>query len=113
MIEFPYKKQAYNREPIPDGLDMADRTYYTFLVLLYTLHKRGFITKAEAVENEDKFNKEYVTMKSEIDFYKRESAKLKIGLAETSKSYAENRTLENADKMFKCFWNTKKVEWEE
>ena len=113
MTNFKYEKQAYNAEPLPMRLELHEKAFYIFLVNLYDSYKKGLISKARAVQNKEEFYNECMTLKGDIDFLKRDTAKLKTGLAETSKAYAENRTLENADKMFKCFWNTSEVKWEE
>lgn len=104
-MNFPYERQAFNNEPLPEGLDLADKMYYIGLRCLYAMHSKSLISAELAAEEKKKLSDECLTVKSELEFLNRESETLKNRIDKQAKNYKNNPTLENADKLYAAFYN--------
>lgn len=109
MSEFSKElnNMASQDRPMPTDLDQADQLAYQALSYLYKRYRAGQITKERAVFEKDEITNAWSIAKSDTVFLKRSALKLSARIDLASDRYANERTLEAADEMYRAFWNGK------
>ena len=102
---FDFEKSAMMGEPVPIDLDIADACLYMGLKHLYAMYKERLIDRSTATEEKKKLIFCHKENKAQLEFLNRESEALKSRIQEASENYKNNRTLENADKLYAAFYN--------
>lgn len=92
-------------EPVPKYLDAADAGLYMGLKSLYAMHKAGLMDRRTATDEKQNLVFCHQKSKSQLEFLNRESEALRGRIQKASENYKNNRTLENADKLYAAFYN--------
>ena len=101
----PYEKDAMANKPLPKDLDVVDSYVYLALKHLYLAYKKKLCSREEASKEKATILYNMSEGKSKLAFLDRESATLRDRISEASERYAENPTIENADKLYAAFYN--------
>ena len=104
-MEFVFEKEAMQGEPIPLGLDIADRCIYIALKNLYAMYRNKLISRKDATEEKRRLVYNWTTDKSKIEFLNRDSEALRDKLGTASDEYKSNPCIETADKLYAAFYN--------
>lgn len=96
---------ASKGKPMPLGLNLAEQLTYQALCHLYERYRTGTVSKAQARADKKEITDQYCLYQSKLDFLSRETQMLSEEIVEASEIYKRNRTIQNADKMFRAFWN--------
>lgn len=109
-MEFEFERQAMRNEPCPKWLDVVDTYVYMSLKYLYAAYRCGLISREKAAEEKKTIIFNSRPAKSKLEFLDRENdyLKKKIGLA--AEAYLKERTLENADRLYKAIYNISETE---
>lgn len=102
---FSFEKSAMNGKPVPKDLDAADAGLYMGLKSLYAMHKAGLMDRRTATDEKQNLVFCHQKSKSQLEFLNRESEALRGRIQKASENYKNNRTLENADKLYAAFYN--------
>lgn len=101
----PYEKDAMANKPLPKDLDVVDSYVYLALKCLYSAYKKKLCSREEASEEKATILYNMSEGKSKLAFLDRQSDTLRDRISEASERYAENPTIENADKLYAAFYN--------
>lgn len=106
-MTFPYEKEAMNGEPMPKGLSLADQMAYQALSGIYLRYHLNGITREQGAEEKRKLALSYNVAKTkretELGFSKRFS-EIIAKIESAANVYAKDRTLENADRLYKALY---------
>ena len=106
-MELPYERAAMQGLGMPDGLDLLDQYMFLALRMLYQSHKRGFISREVGQIEKGKLMHQYGTAKNRFRFEadKVDSfAEQRMRIESTANAYAKDRTLDNADRLYKALY---------
>ena len=104
MIVLPYEKDAMSNKPLPKDLDVVDSFVYLALKYLYLAYKK-LCSRGEASKEKATILYNMSEGKSKLAFLNRQSDTLRDRISEASERYAEDPTIENADKLYAAFYN--------
>lgn len=105
MIVLPYEKEAMANKPLPKDLDVVDSFVYLALKYLYSAYRKKLCSREEASKEKATILYNMSEGKSKLDFLDRQSESLRDRIKEASDRYAEDPTIENADKLYAAFYN--------
>lgn len=102
---FSYEKAAADGDPIPNGLSLVDQIAFQFLRSMYRDIRTGVRTREQAIEEKGRMSYQYDKEKRSMEQW----SKMGTYWAEKYKEvecyatkYARNRTLENADMLYRA-----------
>ena len=102
-----YERMAMHGDQMPDGLSLPYQCYYQLLSALYFRYRRGEISKDSAASekriafhNANTAHDVFERVRSSSERY----AKMNIRIERAANAYAKNRTLENADLLYKALY---------
>lgn len=104
-MEFPFERMAMQGDPLPKDLDIADSCIYVGLKYLYAMYKKGLINRKDATEEKRRLVYNWTTDKSKIEALSRDNESLREKISLASNEYAENPSIETADKLYAAFYN--------
>lgn len=104
-MDFDYEIDAMKNNPTPKGLDIVDTYAYLSLKLLYCSYRNGIINRKDASKEKQTIINNMVEGKSKLDFIDRKINVLSKRICEASRTYKENPSIENADKLYAAFYN--------
>lgn len=115
-MEFPYERAAMSGLEMPDGLDAVDQWMYLSLRLLYESKKKGIISREVGRAEKGKLAHQRTIL--EQKFKMREQlvsacSERTIRVEAAANAYAKDRTLENADKLYKARYGMEPTKKEE
>lgn len=115
-MEFPYERAAMYGLEMPDGLNLLDQYMFLSLRLLYSSHKKGEISREVGHIEKGKLMHQYDVAKNRLKFeeIKAESfSTQRMRIESAANAYAKNRTLENADRLYKALYGIEPTKKEE
>lgn len=98
-MDFPYERDAMRGEPMPNGLDGADRLYYLQLVYLYHVFHTGKWTREQSAAEKQKFLRERAVNKANLAMYQ-EAAQMRGKIGTAISAFSNEKTVENAQTVF-------------
>lgn len=106
--EFPFELDAMRSEEMPNNLNLTDAKMYQALSWLYKRYYAKYITREQAKNEKRKllyqYNEEKKQRKYEFELCcKQQEMFKKCEIA--ANNYAKQRTLENADELYKVIYN--------
>ena len=104
-MEFAFEKDAMQGQPLPKGLDIADRCLYVALKNLYAMYRNKLISRKDAAEEKKRLIYNWTTDKAKIEFLNRDSEALRDKIGTASEDYKNNPCIETADKLYAAFYN--------
>lgn len=99
-LTYPFEKQAYRNEPMPDDLTAHESVVYSFLRNLYWSLQKGIITEDQAQKEKNQTIHKMEEGRKAREFECRlweNSAKRTMAAERSMTMYRKSRTLENAD----------------
>jgi hypothetical protein len=115
-MQFPYEKEAIRGEPMPKDLSLADQMAYQALSSMYSRFRVRAITREQGAEEKKKlfltYDKAYRQREREVNMaqhYAEQNARIESA----ANDYAKDRTLENADKLYKALYGMEPTKKEE
>ena len=111
-----YERMAMNGEPMPTDLSLPYQLYYQTLVVLYGRYRRREISKEQAASEKSAARHGANVAFDKLDraeLFSERSAKMTIRIEGAANAYAKNRTLENADKLYKALYGMEPSKKEE
>lgn len=115
-MKFPYERAAMRGEPTPDGLSLIDRMMYQSLACLYVRFNLKGITKEQGASEKQKLSLEYnlaISQRQREVNMAQHYAEQNIRIESAANAYAKDRTLENADKLYKALYGMEPTKKEE
>lgn len=106
-MELPYERAAMQGLEMPDGLSLLDQYMFLSLRLLYQSHKKGAISREVGQIEKGKLMHRYDIAKKRFQFeeVKSESfATQRKRIESAANAYAKDRTLDNADLLYKALY---------
>lgn len=106
-MEFPYEKAAMYGMEMPDGLDSVDQWMFLCLRLLYDSNKKGIISREVGRIEKGKLAHQRTVLEQKFKIREKlvqSCAKRTIDAERAANAYAKNRTLENADLLYKALY---------
>ncbi len=104
--KFPYEEEAeYNHNP-PDGLDAANLCTYISLRNLYFLKRKGGIDDAAFDELRANIVRTHNQLNDSLGLITR-CAGVWYRMEEAAIAFEKDKTIENAEAMYKAFYNLK------
>ena len=100
---YPYEQAAIRGDEIPEGLDMAGVWMFLALRNLYKAIRDGLIDREQGKREKRKLENQFRVLEADVRFYKsHRDFWARIEAAGTA--YNKDRTLENADRFYKCVY---------
>lgn len=97
-VTFPWESQAMRGDDLPMDLGYADQVMYLSLRLLYATHRKGIITREQAVKEKKQLLEEYRMYKFREDLEKQWVEQIR--LTELARAeYRKNPTVDNGMKL--------------
>lgn len=116
MWQDEYERMAMQGEPMPDGLTIPYQLYYQTLSALYGRYRRREVTREQAAAEKNAArhsanvaHERFERAKSSSERY----AKMVISVESAANAYAKERTLENADRLYKALYGMEPTKKEE
>lgn len=106
-MEFPYERAAMYGCEMPDGLDWVDQWMFLSLRLLYESNKKGVISREVGRVEKGKLAHQRSILEQKFKVRERlvaNCAERTIRIESAANAYAKDRTLENADKLYKALY---------
>ena len=106
-MNLPYERAAMHGLEMPDGLSLLDQYMFLALRLLYQSHKKGAISREVGQIEKGKLMHQYGMAKSRFRFEADKSdtfAEQRKRIEGAANAYAKNRTLGNADRLYKALY---------
>lgn len=104
-MQFPYEKEAMRGEPMPKDLLLADQMAYQALASMHSRFRSGAITREQGADEKKKLSLTYDKAQQQREreikmaqHYAEQNARIE----RAANAYAKNRTLENADLLYKA-----------
>lgn len=101
-MDFPHERAAMRGDPMPDGLDGADRLYYMQLVYLYKLYYKGVWTREQAKAEKQRCLRERSVNKANAELYA-ETARMRGASSAALSRYAREPSVQNAQLVFEVW----------
>lgn len=106
-MQFPYEKQAMRGEPMPKDLSLADQMAYQTLASMHSRFRIGAITREQGADEKKTlsytYNRAVEQREREVNLLKYH-AELNTRIEHAANAYAKNRTIENADLLYKALY---------
>lgn len=115
-MQFPYEKEAMRGEPMPKDLSLVDQMAYQALASMHSRFRSGAITREQGALEKQKLSLEYnkaVNQRQRESNMAQHYAEQNIRIESAANSYAKERTLENADKLYKALYGMEPTKKEE
>lgn len=111
MAEFtyPYERPAMRGDEMPDGLDMVDQLNFLCLRQLYAQKWAGVIDRTTGSREKAKLRYQRDLWERKLMLRERvvqHSVKMIKAVELAANTYAKDRTLENADKLYQAIYGT-------
>ena len=106
-MRFPYERDAMHGLEMPDGLSLLDQYMFLSLRLLYQSHKKGAISREVGQIEKGKLVHQYGIARNRMRFEEDKFvnfADQRKRIEHSANAYAKNRTLDNADQMYKALY---------
>lgn len=106
-MELPYERAAMHGLEMPDGLDLLDQYMFLSLRLLYSSHKKGAISREVGQIEKGKLMHQYSIARNRFRFEADRSDSFsaqRMRIESASNAYAKDRTLDNADRLYKALY---------
>lgn len=113
---YEYEKNAMLGEEMPAGLGLTDSIMFLSLRLLYRSLKVGAVDKQTALTEKGRLGYQKSILEKKLLVKERvtlEAVRLKKDVESAANDYAKNRTLENADKLYKAIYGMEPTKKEE
>ena len=98
-MEFAHERAAMRNDPMPSGLDGADRLCYMQFAYLYKLYRTGVWTKEQAKAEKQRCLREYAINKANAELYA-ETARMRGKIGTAISAFSNEKTVENAQTVF-------------
>lgn len=106
-MKFQFEKEAMRGDPMPDGLSLIDQMAYQTLACIYLRYHLKGITRDQGSEEKNKlivtYEKEAKKREQEINMAFH-YASTYASIERSANAYAKNRTLDNADRLYKALY---------
>lgn len=89
---------------MPNGLSLSEQKAYWLLKELYKAHRDKEITREQAKDEKAKIIAAFTLEHSEEEFLSRKALDLQERIKNASKAFKNERTLENADRLYAAFY---------
>lgn len=102
------ERAAMKNEPMPDGLKFYDQMYFQALRYLYLQYSSRQMPREQGTKEKQlmKVERDRLARETEsVVAYSQYYANVYTALAQASISYAKERTLENADALYKALYH--------
>lgn len=111
MAEFtyPYERAAMRGEEMPDGLNIVDQLTFLCLRSLYGQKRAGIIDRAAGSREKAKLRYQRDLWEQRLMFREKlaqHSAKMFQDAEAAANAYARERTLDNADRLYRALYGT-------
>lgn len=106
-MKLPYERAAMHGLEMPDGLSLLDQQMFLALRLLYQSHKKGVISREVGQIEKGKLMYQYGVTKKRFRFEERQAdhfAEQRKRIEGAANAYAKDRTLDNADRLYKALY---------
>lgn len=106
-LKFPWERQAMNNEEMPDGLPLEEQLAYQAMAQLYGRYNKKMIDRERGGTEKGKIAHALICSKQRADMSRKlaeHHAKLLKDLEGAASSYAKDRTLEAADRMYQVVY---------
>ena len=101
-MEFAHERAAMRNDPMPNGLDGADRLCYMQFAYLYKLYRTGVWTKEQAKAEKQRCLREYAINKANAELYA-ETARMRGACSTALSKFAKEQTVQNAQLVFEIW----------
>ena len=115
-MELPYERAAMNGLEMPEGLDPADQWMFLSLRLLYESNKKGIISREVGRIEKGRLAHQRSVMEQKFGMREKlvqSCVERTVRIESAANDYARNRTLENADKLYKALYGMEPTKKEE
>lgn len=106
-MNFSYESAAWDGMEMPDGLDAVDQWMFLSLRLLYQSFRKGIISRDQGNIEKGKLAHEMTKLENKFKIRERvvqASVEMTVAVESASNAYAKERTLENADRLYKALY---------